>query len=217
MIVEIIGPGGVGKTTVEPLVAERLGISYYPGRKRHGVHGEPVGGWRLWSGRLWSMLRRPGLSIAALGAHHGSARERAWFAMDICRRERNAARSRRLGDGVVASGPLHALCMMMGATGSDVSAVLRRVTPADVYVRLEADPDVVTQRLAGRLGQPETELNRHQEWMGRYEEASADLLRRVGRPLIEVRADGAPEQVANEIAGLVRPYFEQRPGNEARG
>jgi hypothetical protein len=212
MIVEIIGPGGVGKTTVEPLVAERLGISYYPGRKRHGFHGEPVGGWRLWSGRLWSMMSRPGLSIAAFRSYHGSARQRAWFAMDICRRERSASRSRRLGDGVVASGPIHALCMMMGATGSDMSPMLARVTAADVYVRLEADAEVVTRRLAGRLGQPETDLGTHQAWMSRYEEAATRIFEHLDRPVIEVRADGAPDQVAEEIALRVRPFLDERPG-----
>jgi deoxyadenosine/deoxycytidine kinase len=112
----------------------------------------------------------------------------------------------------VASGPIHALCMMMGATGSDMSPVLARITPAAVYVRLEADAEVVTRRLAGRLGQLETDLSTHEAWMRRYEEASMRIFERLDRPVIDVRADGAPDQVAEEIAVLVRPFLDERPG-----
>ena len=208
MIVELIGPGGVGKTTVEPLVAERLGVVYYEGRKRHGFQGEELSGWRLWSNRAWSVLRDPGLAIAATAIHPGSARERAWFTMDIIRRERNAARSARLDSGVVASGPIHALCMMSGSTGADVTSLLSHLTKADVYVRLDADPSVVTLRLAHRLGQNPDELGEHQDWMAKYRAASTQILAAVNRPVVEVEADAPPEEVASNVASRLTPYLD---------
>jgi hypothetical protein len=208
MIVELIGPGGVGKTTVEPMVAQRLGVVYYEGRKRHGFQGEELSGLRLWSNRAWSVVRDPGLAIAAMAIHPGSARERAWFTMDIIRRERNAARASRLDSGVLASGPVHALSMMSGSTGVDVSPLLSHVTKADVYVRLHAAPDVVTARLARRLGQSSDELTRHQEWMAKYDAASEQILAGIDRPFIDVEADATPAEVTAEIATLLTPYLD---------
>jgi hypothetical protein len=207
MIVEIIGPGGVGKTTIEPLVAARLGIAYYHGRKRHGIHGEAVKGWKLWSGRIWSVIRRPGLSIAAVTTHPGSWKERAWFVMDICRREWNLAQASHMGSGVIASGPIHAMCMMSAATGADLSSILPHVTKADVYVRLGADPAEVTRRLAGRLGQLATDLDRHVDWIAEYEAASGRALQALDRQSIDVEADASPNQVADEVARRIRPFL----------
>ena len=92
MIIELLGPGGVGKTTVEPMVADRLGIAYYPGKKRHDLVGRPQSSVEVWTTRLWSVLSRPSLAIAALRVHQGSASDRWRFAFDICRRERRGGK-----------------------------------------------------------------------------------------------------------------------------
>ena len=201
MIIELIGPGGVGKTTVEPLLADRLGIAYYPGKKRHDFEGRPQSTLQLWSNRVWWVLRNPLLALAAIRAHDGTPKERLRFVFDICRRESAAARAARLGSGVVASGPVHALCMMSGGTERDVTRILPHLTPADVYVRLHADPAEVTRRLAGRLGQSADEMVHHEIWMRQYEEASIRISRAMRRPLLDVRADGSPGEVADDIAG----------------
>lgn len=201
MIIELLGPGGVGKTTVEPLLAQRLGIAYYPGKKRHNLEGRPQSGLQVWLARLWSVLTHPLLALAALRTQNGSAKKRLRFMFDICRRERAASRARRLGSGVIASGPVHALCMMSGDSDREVSKILRHLTSADVYVRLHADPAEVARRLAGRLGQPLEDIQDHQSWMGRYEEASIRISRALRRPLVDVRADGSPEEVTEAIAG----------------
>ncbi|MGH8872902.1 MAG: hypothetical protein ACRDWS_13095 [Acidimicrobiia bacterium] len=201
MIIELIGPGGVGKSTVEPLLAERLGIAYYPGKKRHDFDGRPQSTMQLWSGRAWSVLHNPLLALAAIMAHNGPPAERIRFVLDICRRERAAARAARLGSGVVASGPVHALCMMSGGTDRDVTGILPHLTAADVYVRLHADPGEVTRRLAGRLGQTVDEMRTHEDWMKQYETASIRISRALRRPMLDVHADGSPAEVADEIAG----------------
>jgi len=200
MIIELLGPGGVGKSTVEPLLADRLGIAYYPGKKRHDLVGRPQSSVQVWINRFWSVLSNPSLALAAIRLHDGSTTDRWRFAFDICRRERAAARARRLGSGVLASGPVHALCMMSGDRGGDVSSIIPHVTRADVYVRLHAEPADVTRRLAGRLGQPLTELVSHESWMSVYESAASRIASVLERPMLEVRADGSPSDVAEAIA-----------------
>ena len=63
MIVELLGPGGVGKTTLEPLVAAGLGIAHYPAVKRHGFEGEPLTPTQVWVGRLGSAVRSPRTAV----------------------------------------------------------------------------------------------------------------------------------------------------------
>jgi hypothetical protein len=211
MIIELLGPGGVGKTTVEPLVSERLGIAYYSGKKRHDLSGRPQSRMQVTASRLWSVASHPILALAAIRAQDGKPKERIRFAVDLCRRERAAARAHRLGSGVVASGPVHALCMMTGGTDRDIKNVVRHLTPADVYVRLHADPAVVTRRLAGRLGQSAGDLGGHESWMREYEQASIRISTAMHRPIIDVAADGSPEEVAGDIVDRLTAIDSLRP------
>ena len=109
-----------------------------------------------------------------------------------------------MGSGVLASGPIHALCMMSGSSGVDVTSLLPHLTRADVYVRLEADTAEVTRRLAERLKGKASGLDTHEDWMAGYEGAATRILDHLGSPVVVVRADEGPETVADEIADRVR-------------
>lgn len=207
MIVEFVGPGGVGKTTVEPLVADRLGITYYPGRKRHGFDGEPLSTWRVWTGRIAAVAHSPRLSLATMARGDGSPADRVRLAADLARRNRAARRAALLGSGVLASGPVHALSMMGSATGNGPARLARLVHRADVYVVMRAQPEVITRRLAGRLTVSEAELVDHGDWVRRYERAADRVLSEISRPAVSVDAGPAPEEVADEVASLLAPYL----------
>jgi hypothetical protein len=210
MIAEFLGAGGVGKSTVEPLVSARLGIAYYPGKKRHGFEGEPLPSWKVWWGRVASIGSRPGLLLASLRAHKGPAAERVRFAVDLARRDRFARRAARLGSGVVASGPLHGLAMATAATGSDFSHLTGQIATADVYVMLSAQSDVIEERLRKRWSDSGLELPADARWVSRYEQAASALVAASGKPVIEVDATPAPDQVADQVARGLKPLVESR-------
>jgi hypothetical protein len=203
MIVELIGPGGVGKTTVEPLVAARMGIRHFPGLKRHGFEGEPLGAAGVWWGRIASVARSPLLFNSSWRAHRGRPKERLRFAFDMCRRERIARRAAALGSGVVASGSVHALCAASANTHTDLTGLVNRITLADVYVRLTGDPDELTGRLADRQGITADELAGHAELQERYLAFADSIFESIDRPVIGVVAKGPPEQVADDIASSI--------------
>lgn len=206
MIVEIVGPGGVGKSTVEPLVAVRLGIAYYPARKRHGFEGEPLNPAQVWLGRTTSVAMNPGLFSAAWRAHRGSPKERLRFAVDMCRRKRISARATGSGSGVVASGSVHALCAASANTDTDLTGLISYFTPADVYVRLSGDPEQTTRRLADRQGITAEGLAGHDDLQQSYEAYAEAVLKRIRAKVVEVTVGGAPEEVADTIAGGLRPF-----------
>ncbi|HSJ84091.1 MAG TPA: hypothetical protein VLA91_09775 [Acidimicrobiia bacterium] len=199
MIVELIGPGGVGKTTVEPLVAARMGIPHFPGLKRHGFEGEPLGAAGVWWGRIASVARSPLLFYASWRAHRGRPKERLRFAFDICRRERIARRAAAIGSGVVASGSVHALCAASANTETDLTGLVARISLADVYVRLTGDPEELTARLAGRQGITAGELEGHAELQESYLAYADSILGRIDRPIVAVVAKGPPDRVADDI------------------
>lgn len=209
-IIEFVGPGGVGKTTVEPLVADRLGIEYYPGKKRHGFDGEPLPPWRVWTGRAVAVAQNPRLSRRSIAIHNGSPSERARFALDMARRARIGQRAAGLDSGILASGPVHGLSMIAASTGVDVRPLIELAAVSDIYVVLHADPIEITRRLAGRLEAVGEELTGHEDWVGRYEDAARMILSAIALPTFEVNADAAPEEIAEEVAGLLSPLLTER-------
>ncbi len=204
MIVELLGPGGVGKTTLEPLVAAGLGIAHYPAVKRHGFEGEPLTPTQVWVGRLGSAVRSPRLLFASLRGHRGTTRERLRFALDMCRRERIARRAAGLGSGVVASGSVHALCAASANTDSDLTPLARLITLADVYVRLSGRPTDTTERLASRQGISPEELHAHAELQKSYQQYADSILEDLGRQVVDVTVEGSPEQVAHDIVARIQ-------------
>lgn len=200
MIAEFLGAGGVGKSTVEPLVSDRLGIAYYPGKKRHGFRGEPLPTWKVWRGRVASIGSRPGLLLASISAHNGRVGERLRFAIDLARRDRTARRAARLGNGVVASGPLHGLVMAAAATGSDLSELTTVVARADVYVMLSAESEVIRERLSRRLSDSGVDIDIDPAWADAYEQAASSLLDAADRPVIRIDASHDPDRVADAVA-----------------
>ncbi|HSJ84090.1 MAG TPA: hypothetical protein VLA91_09770 [Acidimicrobiia bacterium] len=199
MIIELIGPGAVGKSTVGPILAARLGISHYAGQGFYGLDGEPLGAGQIWFDRLISAFADPGLTIAALRILEDPLRSRLSFALTTSRRERFARRAQTTGSGVFSSGPVHWLCQESTRYQQDLTGLLSRVVLSDVYVRLSADPEVVTRRLAGRGGKTESRVAEHPLWIDRYQGYADQILATIGRPVVEVVADGPAEQVADEI------------------
>jgi cytidylate kinase len=207
LIVELIGPMAVGKTTVAPLVADRLGIAHYQGQAFHGLDNEPLTGGDIAVDRVVSVVRNPALFFGTLRAHNGSAKERFGFALNICRRDRFAAMASAESSGVVASGPVHALCQLSAWIRQDMTQLAPHLTRADVYVRLSADAAEVTRRLSTRKEFPLQYVAEHEDWIDRYDEAVARMLARLDRPVIEVSADADPTAVADDIADRLATGF----------
>lgn len=210
MIAEFLGAGGVGKSTVEPLVSDRLRIAYYPGKKRHGFYGEPLPAWAVWWGRVASVGSRPGLVLASIRAHYGPIGERIRFANDLARRDRTARRAARLGSGVVASGPLHGLVMAAAGTGSDLSKLTQVVTLADVYVMLSTEPEVIQERLSTRLTASGFDDDLNPAWIAEYEQAALSLLDAANKPVVRIDASAEPDQVAKAVAERLQSLLERR-------
>jgi cytidylate kinase len=200
MIVELIGPMAVGKTTIAPLVAERLGIAHYQGQAFHGLDNTPLSRRELRADRVLSVLRNPRLFVSTMRLHTGSAKERLGFALNICRRDRFASQAAAAATGIVASGPVHALCQLSAWIRRDMTGLAPLITPADVYVRLKADPAEVTRRLSTRQEFPREYLDEHEDWMDRYDSLVDRMLAALDRPVIDVSANEAPETVAGEVA-----------------
>jgi hypothetical protein len=106
--------------------------------------------------------------------------------------------------------------MMSGGSDRDIRKIVRHLTPADVYVRLHADPAVVTRRLAGRLGQSVEDLVQHESWMREYENASIRISTAMRRPIVDVNAEGSPEDLADEIVDRLTTIDTLRPSGTDR-
>lgn len=199
MMIELIGPGAVGKSTVGPLLAQRLGMPHYAGQGFYGLDGRRLTNWQIWGDRVVSALADLGLTLATLRAQGGPVRDRLSFALTTTRRERFARRAVDAGSGVFSSGPVHWLCQESTRYETDLTGLLPRIVLSDVYVRLSADPAEITRRLEDRGGKTESRIAEHPQWVDRYEMYADRALARIDRPVIEVIADGAPEVVADEI------------------
>ena len=199
MIIELIGPGAVGKSTIGPILAARLGIPHYAGQGFYGLNGEPLGAGQIRADRLISAIADPGLTIAALRIQGGPLRSRVSFALTTARRERFARHAVAIGSGVLSSGPVHWLCQESTRYQRDLTGLLPRVVLSDVYVRLSADPEVVTRRLEGRGGKTESRVAEHPLWIDRYQGFADQILASIGRPVLAVVANGPAEDAADEI------------------
>ena len=199
MFIELIGPGAVGKSTVGPILAERLGIPHYAGQGFYGLDGAPLGPGQIRADRLVSAVADPGLTIAALRIQGGPLRSRISFALTTARRERFARRAAATGSGVFSSGPVHWLCQESTRYQRDLTGLLPRVVLSDVYVRLSADPEVVTRRLERRGGKTDSRVAEHPLWIDRYQGFADQILASIGRPVLAIVANGAAEEAADEI------------------
>lgn len=204
MIYELVGPMGVGKTTVAPLVAEQLGIPFYRGQAFHGLDDEPLSAARVWSDRVTSVLRKPGLARSAMGSHPGTFRERLNFTLNICRRDQLEAKASERGPGVVESGPVHAISQVAAWVRADLSPLAGHITPAAVYVRLSASDEEVTRRLDGRGQLPAEYVAAHADWIERYDGCVDAMMRHLDRPIVTVDASGEPDQVAANIVDALK-------------
>ena len=212
MIVELLGPMAVGKSTIAPLVARRLGIADYQGQGFHGLDNEPLTSGQLWSDRILSVFRRPGLFISAARRDRGDVKMRIGFALNLCRRDRFVAMAARTASGVIGGGPVHAIAQRGAWVETDLTPLGRKVTRADVYVRLVTDPTEVQRRLPTREYFPKEYVDRHGEWIQRYDEMVLAMLADLGRPIVEVDANEAPEVVAEAIATALGPLTETKGG-----
>ena len=203
VIIELIGPMAVGKSTVAPLVAERLGIAHYQGQAFHGLNNKPLSAGEQWVDRLWSVLRNPMLFVSVLSARGGSQKHRLSFALNMCRRDRFAALAASSASGLIESGPVHALCQEAAWQHRwgerNIASFAAHIVPADCYVRLSADPVEVTRRLSTREYFPREYVAAHGDWIDRYDDMVNEMLAELDRPVIEVDADAGPEAVADEV------------------
>jgi len=209
MFIELIGPGAVGKSTVAPLLAHRLGLPHYAGQGFYRLDGTPMTRWEIWGDRIISTITDPGLTLATLGAQGGPWPDRLSFCLTTTRRERFARHAVRTDGGVFSSGPVHWLCQESTRYETDLTRLLPRVVHSDVYVRLSADPDTLTRRLEARGGKSESRIVDHPQWVGRYESYADRALDAIDRPVIEVAADGAPAAVVEEIMKRLQLPAEQ--------
>ncbi|MGH8872903.1 MAG: hypothetical protein ACRDWS_13100, partial [Acidimicrobiia bacterium] len=124
MIIELIGPMAVGKSTIAPLIATRLGISDYMGQGFHGLDNQPLAKRQLTADRIWSVLRKPVLFAEAVRLQDAPAKERIAFALNLCRRDRFVAMAARSASGVVAGGPVHAIAQITAWIEQDLTPLI---------------------------------------------------------------------------------------------
>lgn len=203
MIIELIGPKGIGKSTVAPLVAERLGINHYLGQAFHDLDGNELSTLQEWADRALSVARNPGLAVEAMGARNDTVRAGLRFALNACRRDRFAARAAQRGSGVIESGPLNSLIQASASYRRNLTALHSRIFTSDIYVRLMSTADEVARRLRNRGGVSESRIAEHHGWVARYEAAADGVLDRVPSPVLEIDASAAADQLAGSIAVAV--------------
>lgn len=189
----------VGKSTIAPLLAKRLGIADYLGQGFHGLDNEPLSPRQLWADRVLSVLRKPSLFGAAVRLYRGAAKGRIGFALNLCRRDRFVSLAARAASGVVAGGPVHAVAQAGAWVEQDMTPLISHLSLADVYVRLSAEPAEVTRRLSTREYFPREYVDRHEDWIQRYDRSVLEMLSSVDRPMVEVSANEPPEMVAEAI------------------
>jgi hypothetical protein len=114
----------------------------------------------------------------------------------------------RTASGVIGGGPVHAIAQRGAWIEKDLARLGERVTRADVYVRLLADPAEVKRRLSTREGFPREYVERHHEWIERYDRMVRAIVADLGRPVVEVNADEAPESVAEAVIAGLGPLIE---------
>lgn len=203
MIVEVLGTGGAGKTTLEPLLAGTLGMAHFPAGKRRDIEGKPQATISVWATRIAAVAASPRLFFRAQARIPDSPRNRLWFAMDLCRRERNARIARRERSGVLASGTLHALAQGSARFGADLSDLVTSITSADLYVRLRLDSETAASRLADRRQVGLERVGDHSAWTLAYEAALDAALARLQVPVIEADAARPPQQIAADVASRI--------------
>jgi hypothetical protein len=209
LIIELIGPKAVGKSTLGPLVASRLGVPHYFGYGFRSLDGDRLTRRQHQSDLLKAVASHPHLFVRALRARRGAVRPRLAFALNTCRRHR---RVRRLpsGDAVISGGQVHGLCQEVQLFGTDVTALATHVVRLDLYVLLHAPTVEIGRRFKSRQRLDELEDRQHAAGVERYMEAAAVALELVGRPHLRVRADGSPEVVADEVASRILEHLGRR-------
>lgn len=199
-LVEFVGPQGVGKTTVAQLVASEIGIPCHHGQGGRQADGDQMTPRQIRKDRIVSVIRFPMLYLRALASLNTDRPARLRLSLNIVRRNRFAA---DLSGGILEGGPVHGACQAAANTGTNLSALSRRVVSADVYVRLRADSRVIAERFSCREGHDEVR-DAHADWIQHYD-ASLDALL-VGRNVIEVDASGSPTEVAASVLDALERY-----------
>lgn len=212
MLIELIGPGAVGKSTIGPILSEIVGIPHYAGQGFYRLNGQRMTTPQLWADRMISVASQPSLLAGAWRVHPGSNRKRLSFALTTCRRERFARRVAAIGSGIFSSGPVHWLCQECTRNQHDMTELVPRIVVVDVYVKLIAPPEVLTSRLAGRGGKTQERIAEHHLWVSRYLHYAETILARLGKPVITVDASGQPDEIAGEIARRITTHL---PGDRS--
>jgi len=151
LLIELIGPRGVGKSSVAPLLAQRLSIAHYCGLGAITPSGHQLRRFAVAFDAASSLMGHFTLAMSTWRNYSGSARKRATLAIAITRRSRFSAKARAAGDGVLDGGPMHALLQEASRdVGSEYISMTPLVAKADLYLMLAASPEVIAQRLMSR-------------------------------------------------------------------
>ena len=205
MIIEMIGPKGIGKTTTAGAIAERLGIRFFRGQGFHHLDGSDMSRSDEWLDRTISVARAPSLFVTAARVQAGAPKQRLRFALNVCRRDRFAQRAGSEDTGVIESGPLNSLLQASASYGHDVITELYpRTFRSDIYVRLRAPASVVANRLESRGGVSEQRVADHADWVERYDRWADNVLAAVDAPVVVVDAGLPPEAVVDDVVRGLR-------------
>ena len=204
MIVELVGPPGVGKSTVAGHLAGRLGAHWVNLTGYFHPDGTSMTGRAIRFDRIASLVLQPRLAGLALRCwrREGTGEGMSWT-INLARR--NRAAKRLTGSYVLEEGPVHALALY--AAGGDhrpFETILTALALPDALVILSAEVDTVVDRLRSR----------GEIWSERADDGNARAVRAyvaaLGRitpmlrvPVIETNATSPPEEVATRLAARV--------------
>jgi adenylate kinase family enzyme len=193
VLVELVGPRGIGKSTIAPIVARQLDLPFYSGQGWHAVNGRELRAEEVRRDRLLSVVAFPLLFVDAMATFRGDHGKRLRFAFNICRRNRFAT---KIHNGVTDGGPAHGLCQAAANFDCDLSRLGRHLVRPDVYVRLRANHETVAKRLADREKAPDVS-RASLRWTREYERMLDLVL--PDRAVITVDANGPHTEVADAV------------------
>jgi hypothetical protein len=212
MTIELVGPKAVGKTTLGPLVAERLGSEHHYGNAPLGPRGQRVSRIRKHVALLTALVSQPTLFRHAMKVEATNLKSRLVFAGNICRRNAQARRI-RAECAVISGGVVHALCQEVEMCGRDATSLSAHVHHSQMYVVLTLPTAEVVRRFSSRherLGRgPDRrdsfllDAEMHQDAVARYVNAAVEVLSRIDVPVIWVGAEGTPGQVADRVVAEI--------------
>jgi thymidylate kinase len=209
---EILGPKAVGKSTIGPIVAERLGVHHYAGIWWRTLGGCPVSDPRRRVRLIVAIASSASLFLRAFVLRGGAAKARFSYAANICGRNYMTRYVVSVG-GVISGGTAHGICEQIQVYGSKVETLARHVQRTDFYIVLHARTEDIRQRFTKRQVRPGRVIDElearlltpkfHDEGVARYVEAVPEVLGHLGGTIICVEATGSPTDIADRVVARI--------------